>query len=131
MFVSGKYDRVTVSTTSRQQLSSTGKTKSKKKAKDSVLRSEAVGITQNFFVSQTNKTKLDPKQKITFHQAPVISMQLHRHHESNHGYDESTSLLSNSLRPLPPFSSVEVMPAARLPLMTLAARHALMANHTS
>lgn len=61
MFVSGKYDRVTVSTTSRQQLSSTGKTKSKKKAKDSVLRSEAVGITQNFFVSQTNKTKLDPK----------------------------------------------------------------------
>jgi hypothetical protein len=38
--VSGKYDRVTVSTTFRQQSSSTGNKKQKKEAKDSVLRSE-------------------------------------------------------------------------------------------
>ena len=38
--VSGKYDRVTVFTNFRQQLSSTGNKSKKKEAKDSVLRSE-------------------------------------------------------------------------------------------
>jgi hypothetical protein len=84
-FVSGKYDRVTVSTNLQAAVAEHRKQKAKKERRILCLRSESSWYYSIFLCQLDRKTKLDPKMENRLSPALSSPLQLHRHHDDNRG----------------------------------------------